>query len=105
MKRYNNDSKLFAFLATFFTIIGFIVALLVKRDDRYVMYYAKQGLVLFIFQLIIAFITSIAFFGKIFSVPLWIVFFVVWIWSWVNALSGEMKHTPLISHFAEKIDL
>ena len=43
-----NDKKLHAFLASFFTIIGFIIALILWKDDKYVMFYAKQGLILFI---------------------------------------------------------
>ena len=43
-----NNSKLFAFLAVLLSIIGFIIALITKRDDKYVMFYAKQSLVLFI---------------------------------------------------------
>ena len=42
----SNERKLLAFLAVFLTLIGFILALLLKRDDKYVMHYAKQGLVL-----------------------------------------------------------
>ena len=47
-KKGKKDSVLFAFLATFLSIIGFVIALISKREDRYVMYYAKQSLVIFI---------------------------------------------------------
>lgn len=105
MKNRDKDSKIFAFLATFITIVGFVIAIIARRDDSYVMYYAKQGLVLFIFQLIVGFITSIAFLGYFLTIPLWIVFLVAWVWSWTNALSGEKKYVPVVSHFAEKINL
>lgn len=104
-KTNNSEAKLFAFLAVFITIVGFVIALISKRDDRYVMHYAKQGLVLFVFQLIVAFVSSIAFLNVFLTVPLWIVLIATWIMAWVNALSGQIKETPLISHFAEKIDL
>lgn len=104
MKRRASDSKLFAFLAVFITIVGFVIAILLKRDDRYVMYYAKQGLVLFIFQLVVSFVSSIAILNFL-SIPLWIVFLVTWVMCWINALSGEMKPMPVVSHFADKIDL
>ncbi len=103
MRKHDTESQVIAFVAVFLTIIGFIIALFIRRDDRYVMYYAKHGLVLFIFQVIIAFVTSIAFFN-FFTIPLWIVFLIAWIWCWINALSGETRPTPLVTHFAEKID-
>ena len=102
----DSERKLFAFLATFLTIIGFIIALLVKRDDKYVMFYAKQGLVLFIIQLIIWAVGAVLFFVSVIIVPiLWILFIVVWIMAWINALSGEKRDTWLIGEFAKKIKL
>ena len=32
----------------FLSIIGFLIALITKKDDKYVMFYAKESLVLFI---------------------------------------------------------
>ena len=101
-----SDSKLFAFLATFLTIIGFIIALIFKRDDTYVMFYAKQGLVLFIFQIIIGIVGAIPFVGWFFLGPLlWILFIIIWIMAWINALSGKKKDTWLIGELAKKIRL
>ena len=105
-KKDTGDSKLFAFLATFLTIIGFIIALVAKRDDEYVMFYAKQGLVLFIIQIIISILSTIPLLGWFLIGPvLWILFIVIWIMSWINALSGEMRDTWLIGTYAEKIKL
>lgn len=101
-----NDNKLFAFLASFLTIIGFIIALFVRRDNKYVMFYAKHGLVLFIVQLIAGAVEAIPFIGSFFLGPIiWIIFIILWIITWVNALSGKMKDTWLISEFANKIKL
>ena len=107
MKTKNSkDYKLFAFLAVFLTVIGFIIALIAKREDKYVMFYAKQGLVLFIIQLIIYFVDKVFYvFGNFISVVLWIFFFVLWIIAWINALSGEMRDTFLIGEFAKKIKI
>lgn len=100
------DSKLFAFLATFLTIIGFIIALATKRDDEYVMFYAKQGLVLFVIQVIASVLAAIPILGWFFIGPVvWVLFIVVWIMAWINALSGEKRSTWLIGEFAEKIRL
>ena len=106
VKKKKNESEdvLFAFFASFFTILGFILALVLRRDDKYVMFYAKQGLVLFVFQIVVMILASIPIIGWfIFGPALWIIFFVVWIITWVNALSGEMKDTWIIGELARKI--
>ena len=48
VEKKEDDGKLFAFLAVLLSILGFIIALLAKKDNKYVMFYAKQSLVLFI---------------------------------------------------------
>ncbi|MEK6817360.1 MAG: hypothetical protein AABX80_01030, partial [Nanoarchaeota archaeon] len=97
-----DDKIIFAWLATFFTIIGFLIAILLKKDDKYVMFYAKQGLILFIGQIIIWLLSGI--FGWI-KYPLWIFLAILWAMAWINALSGEQKNTWLIGDLAEKIKL
>jgi len=105
----NNDNKLFAFLATFLSIIGFIIALITKKDNKYVMYYAKQSLVIFIIAIIAAFASAIVgwipFLGQIISLVLNAMVVVAWVLSWIFALSGEQKRIPFVSDWAKKIDL
>jgi uncharacterized membrane protein len=100
------DPRVYAFIATFLTIIGFLIAILAKKDDKYVMFYAKQGLVLFLIQVIAAVVDGLDFIGGfIFGPALWILFVIVWVMAWVNALSGEMRNTWLVGDFAKKIKL
>ena len=97
----DSDSQLYAFLATFFTIIGFIIFLVSKRKDKYVEFYAKQGLVLFIGYLIAIAFGWIPVIGWIY----WIFLIAIWMMAWLNALSGEKKDTWLIGDMAKKIKL
>ena len=97
-----DDKIIFAWLATFFTIIGFLIAIILKRDDKYVMFYAKQGLILFIGQIIIWLLSGI--FGKL-IILFWIFLAILWAMAWINSLSGEQKNTWLIGDLAEKIKL
>jgi uncharacterized membrane protein len=99
------ESRIYAFLAVFLTIIGFIIALLSKRNNEYVMYYAKQGLVLFIIQIFASGVTVIPIIGSIISVLLWIIFFITWVLAWINALSGKKRRTLIIGKLAKKIRL
>ena len=97
-----DNQKLYAFLASFFTIIGFIVAFILWRKDKYVMHYAKHGLVLFIAQVSLMVLSPFLFF---LSAILWVLFVSLWIVTWVNSFSGKMKKTFLIGELADKIDL
>lgn len=103
-----DDKILFAFLAAFLSIIGFIIALIAKRDDRYVMYYAKQSLVIFVIAVILQaiswFFTWIPIIGWIISFAISVVIIIAWLISWIYALSGEEKQIPIISNLAEKFN-
>ena len=97
-----DEAKIYAFLATFFTIIGFIIALILKKQDKYVMFYAKQGLVLFIAQVLIIFLAPFLLFLE----PiLWLFWIILWILSWIYAISGKQKKVFLIGDLAKKIRL
>ncbi len=108
-KSKDNDKTLFAFLATFLSIIGFIIALITKRDDKYVMYYAKQSLVIFVIGAIagflVLFIKWIPIMGTLINFALSILIFIIWLLSWLYALSGEEKYIPFVSDWAEKVNL
>lgn len=103
------NKKLFAFLATFLSIIGFVIALLAKREDRYVMFYAKQSLVIFIVGAVAGVLASILkivpIIGSIIYFALWVITFVAWLLSWIYALSGEMKNVPIIGDYAKRIKI
>ena len=100
-----DDSKTFAFLATFLSILGFIIALVAKKDDKYVMFYAKQSLVVFIAYIIAAVIKMLPGIGSILGPIAYLITSVLWIFSWVYALSGEEKDTPFIGQYINKIKL
>jgi uncharacterized membrane protein len=109
VNKKEDDRKLFAFLATFLSIIGFIIALVIKKEDKYVMFYAKQSLVVFIVALICSIISSLfmhmLFIGSIIATAINIIVAILWITSWIYALSGEEKEVPVIGIYARKISL
>jgi uncharacterized membrane protein len=109
VNKKEEDRKLFAFLATFLSIIGFIIALVAKKEDKYVMFYAKQSLVVFIVALIGSIISSLfmhmLFIGGIIATAINIIIALLWIISWIYALSGEEKVVPVVGVYARKINL
>lgn len=116
-KAGSDDSKLFAVLAYLLGIIGFLIVLLAKKEDRFAMFHAKQSLVLSIVALIIwipgSIIASIffviPFIGWVIGGLLWmlllllslglLVFVVIGI---INAVNMQEKPLPLIGRFGEK---
>jgi len=103
------EGKVFAFLGIFLTVIGFIVVLLAKKENKYAMFYAKQGLVLFIAYVIVAvanmILMWIPFLGWLIMVLLWLGLLILWVIGIIYSLSGEEKDIPLIGEFARKINL
>ena len=106
-RKLSGDSKLFAFLGIFLTIIGFLIVFLARKNDKYAMYYAKQGLVLFIAWVMVSVIGwVIPVLGWFVILPLGgLVLFVFWIIGIVNALSGNEKPLPLIGKYGARIKL
>ena len=104
----SDDRKLFAFLATFLSIVGFLIAVVTKKNDRYVMFYAKQSLVVFIVAIVGAVVNSILSWipvlGWIISGVINLFVLVLWILSWVYALSDQEKEVPIVGHYAKKFD-
>ena len=104
----NGDSKLFAFLAVLLSILGFVIALVAKKDDKYVMFYAKQSLVLFISAIaakVISVLLMLTIIGIVLAPLVWVLFLVLWVIALVYSLSGEEKETPLIGKYARSINL
>lgn len=101
-----DDAKLMAFLAAFLSIFGFIIAYIAKKDDKYVMFYAKQSVIVFIACVIVWVISGIVgwipVIGLAIMVVLNIITIVLWVLSWIYALSGKMKEVPIVGIYARK---
>ncbi|MDD5039702.1 MAG: hypothetical protein PHY34_00970 [Patescibacteria group bacterium] len=87
------DSNLMAALS--YVWILSIVMLIIKKEDEFVKFHAKQGLILFI----ASFIGVIPVIGWV----VWFVVVVLMIIGFIKALSGERYKIPVIGDIAEKI--
>ena len=106
--KLKEDSKLFAFLAVLLSVLGFILGLLAKKDDEYVMFYAKQSLILFLPVLVVKALTillAITIIGLLAIPVVWVIYFVIWAIALINSVSGAMKETPFVGKYARKINL
>ena len=86
--------------------ILFLIPLLTKKDSPFALYHAKQGMILFIADVILwfaGFILGLATlgFGYYFT---WIIWLLIVVWSIlgiVNAMNGKMQPLPVIGKMAE----
>jgi uncharacterized membrane protein len=105
----NEDSKGFAFLGIFLTVIGFVIVLLTHKKDKYAMYYAKQGLIIFFGFLVAGAVSAILgwipIVGWIVSTASWIFMMVLWVMGLIYSLSGEEKEIWLVGELAKKINV
>jgi uncharacterized membrane protein len=86
--------------------ILFLIPLLAKKDSKFCMFHAKQGLALFIVSIIISFLGMIPLLGWFIILPLGMLFVLILaIWGIVAALQGKETKLPLIGSLAEKFDL
>jgi len=100
-----DEKKLYAFLGVFLTVIGFIIVLATRKEDKYAMHYGKQGLILFFAWIIVMFFGMMPFVGWFFGWIAWIAWLLLWIIGIIYSFSGEIKNIPLIGQFAEKIKI
>ncbi|MFZ6036471.1 MAG: DUF4870 domain-containing protein [Patescibacteria group bacterium] len=91
----NSDSNLMAALSYVWVLS--IVMLIVKKDDEFVKFHAKQGVILFLFS----WVGIIPVIGWI----IWMVVAVLEIIGFIKALSGERYKVPVVGDLAEKIKM
>ena len=82
-------------------ILFFVPLLTEAKNDPFVKFHVKQGLVLFIACVASAIFIRLPIIGWILMVPLNVFLFVIWIMGILNALSGKQKHLPLIGEYGD----
>lgn len=90
-----SDSNLMAALS--YVWILSVVMLIIKKDDEFVKFHAKQGLILFI----VSFVGVIPVIGWF----VWLGVVVLDIIGFIKALSGERYKVPVVGDLAEKIKM
>jgi uncharacterized membrane protein len=103
MSKKYQDSTLWAFLGVFLLIIGFFLVLVARKDDKYAMYYAKMGLILFIAWVVVGAFALIPIVGWIINSVGGIFLLIVWILVCIASFSGEKKKIPVLTELAAKI--
>jgi len=94
----------------FFAVISYIsflciIALVLKKENKFALYHAKQGLVLFVFEVVSFVLSIIPILGWLIRVLGLMVFTLVALWGILQALMGNYSRVPVISDIADKIVL
>lgn len=98
------ENKVLAAIA--YIWILFLVPMFLKKDSAFAQYHAKQGLVLFIFELIVMFLGWVPMIGWFILAPIGsIISLILFIIGLINALSGKKQPLPLIGAYAEKLNI
>jgi len=98
-----DDNKVIAILSYIGVLC--LIPLLMKKDDKFVFFHAKQGLVLFIVEIITYFVLMIPILGWIIAPIASLIWLTLSIIGIVNVLGGEMKELPILGKYAGKIKI
>jgi len=93
------ENKVLASLS--YISILFLVPMLVKKDSRFCMEHAKQGLALFIIEVALSIISFIPILGWILRAIGGVVLFIVSLVGFIYALQGNFWKIPLIYDIAK----
>ena len=86
---------------SYFGIIGFVIALITSRNNKFVMYHAQQSLIPTILFVIRYFPGTPLFFDSIFTLVA-VVFFIIGL---VNGFGGKVQPLPLLGDLAYNFGL
>jgi len=94
----------------FFALISYIaflciIALLLKKENKFALYHAKQGLVLFVCEVITLILSVIPLLGCLLKVPGVIVFGFFSLWGIYGALRDKYVRLPIVSNIADGVIL
>lgn len=94
----------------FFAIISYIgflcvVALVLKKDNKFCLFHAKQGLIIFVLEVAAFVLSVIPLLGWIIGVFGYALFLLVSLWGMLQAFLGQYYRIPVVSRIAENVVL
>jgi len=94
----------------FFAVISYIsflcvIALILKKHNRFALYHAKQGLVIFVFEVVAFILSIIPLLGWLIRIAGFLIFSIASLWGILRAFSGNDARIPVVTNIAHKISL
>ncbi len=92
----------------FFAIIAYIsllciITLVLKKNNKFALYHAQQGLVLFVLEVAAFILSIIPLLSWLIGIFGYAIFLLVSIWGMIQAFQGLYSRIPVISKIAEKV--
>lgn len=85
--------------------ILFLVPLLAKKDSTFAQFHAKQGMALFVLEVVVGFVMIVPFLGWLIGTLGWLVSIIFFIMGLVNALGGKCVELPIIGSWFKNIKI
>ena len=88
--------------------IGFLFIIPLLTDDKndpFVKFHIKQGLILFICEVVVSILAGALWFLYFIWWILWVGLFIVWLMGIINAANGKQEPLPLIGKLGEKFKI
>ncbi len=102
--RTAEEGKIWAFIGYWWIL--FLVPLLAKKENKFALFHGKQGMVLFVFEVIIWILSYIPVIGWFIIGPIGsIICIVLAIVGMVKSLQGKYWKMPVLGDIAEKIKI
>ncbi len=94
----------------FFAVISYIsflciITLILKKDNKFALYHARQGLVLFVMEVAAFILSIIPILGWLIGVFGYALFLLVSVWGIMQAALGIYCRIPFITDISEKVIL
>jgi len=94
----------------FFAVISYvsflcIITLILKKDNKFALYHAKQGLVLFVMETAAFILSIIPFLGWLIGIFGYAVFLLASLWGIMQAVLGVYSRIPIVTDISEKVIL
>ena len=94
----------------FFAIISYVsflcvITLILKKSNKFALYHARQGLVLFVMEVTAFILSIIPFLGWLIGIFGYVLFLLVSVWGIMQAALGVYSRIPVVSEISDKIVL
>lgn len=103
MTKPNAEQMVFGILSYLGILV--LIPLLIKKDDDFVHFHAKQGLIMLLIWIAIWIITLIPVIGWVFGSLLYIALLLVSLIAIVKVLMGQKWEIPIVSTYADKLNV
>ena len=91
------------FAAVSYVFFLWLIAFILKKDNGFSHYHARQGLVIFIFEMLCFFFPGIPFLGIILYKLGWIILIIFSLYGIYSSLTGKLCNIPVVTEIASKL--